>query len=104
MPSQQQSKRLRWMQKAQHHRRRSLSRRRSMAREQREDRQDRRRTQPGPPPTNQELVEEGLEGTIKRIVADRGFGFILCKDGREFFFHRSGLAQGVVFENLYEGQ
>ena len=30
------------------------------------------------------------EGTIKKIVADRGFGFIASEDGKEYFFHRSG--------------
>lgn len=28
-------------------------------------------------------------GTIKKIVADRGFGFITGEDGSEYFFHRS---------------
>ena len=42
-------------------------------------------------------------GTVKKIIADRGFGFIRSEDGREIFFHRSGL-QGVTFEALREGQ
>ena len=42
-------------------------------------------------------------GTVKKIIADRGFGFIRSEDGREIFFHRSGL-QGIVFESLQEGQ
>jgi cold shock protein len=29
-------------------------------------------------------------GTIKKVVADRGFGFIEGEDGKEYFFHRSG--------------
>ena len=32
------------------------------------------------------------EGTIKKIVADRGFGFISGEDGKEYFFHRSAIA------------
>jgi cold shock protein len=42
-------------------------------------------------------------GTIKRLVRDRGFGFILGSDGTELFFHRSAL-QGEGFESLTEGQ
>ena len=30
-------------------------------------------------------------GTIKKVVADRGFGFITAEDGKEYFFHRGGL-------------
>jgi CspA family cold shock protein len=29
-------------------------------------------------------------GTIKKLVPDRGFGFIAAEDGKEYFFHRSG--------------
>ncbi|TMC34638.1 MAG: cold shock domain-containing protein [Chloroflexi bacterium] len=29
-------------------------------------------------------------GTIKKIVSERGFGFIAAEDGKEFFFHKSG--------------
>jgi len=42
-------------------------------------------------------------GTIKRLVRDRGFGFILSQDGTELFFHRSAL-QGQAFDTLAEGQ
>ncbi len=30
-------------------------------------------------------------GTIKKLVSDRGFGFISATDGREIFFHQSSL-------------
>ncbi len=42
------------------------------------------------------------QGTIKKLVADRGFGFIKG-DSAELFFHRSEV-QGVEFEELREGQ
>lgn len=29
-------------------------------------------------------------GTIKKIVSERGFGFIAAEDGNEYFFHKSG--------------
>lgn len=42
-------------------------------------------------------------GTIKRIVRDRGFGFIRDDGGQEWFFHRSSVKTGS-FEELNEGQ
>ena len=30
-------------------------------------------------------------GTIKKLVSDRGFGFITAEDGKEYFFHRSAI-------------
>ena len=42
-------------------------------------------------------------GTIKRLVRDRGFGFIRDEGGQEWFFHRSSV-RGAVFELLREGQ
>jgi CspA family cold shock protein len=43
-----------------------------------------------------------MQGTIKSIVREKGFGFILSPDGKEVFFHRTGL-QGMAFEGLKEG-
>ena len=43
-----------------------------------------------------------MHGTIKRIIRDRGFGFIRTADGQEVFFHRSSL-QGLEFDALKEG-
>ena len=42
------------------------------------------------------------QGKIKRLVADRGFGFIEA-DRDDLFFHHSEL-QGVTIEELNEGQ
>ena len=44
-----------------------------------------------------------MQGTIKRIIRDRGFGFIRSTDGQEVFFHRSGLQQ-LNFDGLKEGE
>ena len=44
-----------------------------------------------------------LNGTIKRLVSDKGFGFILAGDGNEYFFHRSACG-GISFDELQEGQ
>jgi len=44
-----------------------------------------------------------MQGTIKRIIRDRGFGFIRSTDGQEIFFHRSSLQQ-LNFDGLKEGE
>lgn len=43
------------------------------------------------------------KGTIKRLILDRGFGFIQTAEDEELFFHRSDL-QDVQFADLREGQ
>ncbi|RJP29142.1 MAG: cold shock domain-containing protein [Candidatus Omnitrophota bacterium] len=42
-------------------------------------------------------------GKIKKLVRDRGFGFISDNDGRELFFHQSGLVD-AKFDTLTEDQ
>ena len=49
------------------------------------------------------MVREGIgetrvTGTVKKVVAERGFGFITAEDGQEYFFHRSGLDSSLSFE------
>ena len=44
-----------------------------------------------------------MSGTIKRLVREKGFGFIQATDGQEYFFHRTAL-QGNDFDTLREGQ
>ena len=43
-------------------------------------------------------------GTIKKVVADRGFGFIVAEDAKEYFFHRSGLESSIDFDRLTGGE
>jgi CspA family cold shock protein len=43
-------------------------------------------------------------GTVKKIVADRGFGFITGDDGKDYFFHRDALDASVGFERLAGGE
>lgn len=42
-------------------------------------------------------------GKIKKLVRDRGFGFISDTDGRELFFHQTGLIE-TSFNGLNEDQ
>jgi CspA family cold shock protein len=42
-----------------------------------------------------------MNGTIKRLVNDKGFGFVAASDGNEYFFHQSACEQ---FDSLREGQ
>ena len=44
-----------------------------------------------------------LNGTIKRLMSEKGFRFVASEDGNEYFFHQSGCS-GVQFEELREGQ
>lgn len=49
-------------------------------------------------------METRVTGTVKKLVADRGFGFISAADGNEYFFHRSGIDSSLVFEQLAVGE
>ena len=44
-----------------------------------------------------------INGTVKRLVADKGFGFIVADDGQEYFFHQSS-CDGGSFDTMREGQ
>ena len=43
------------------------------------------------------------QGKIKKLVSERGFGFIEGERGDDLFFHHSTL-QGATVEELCEGQ
>lgn len=42
-----------------------------------------------------------MKGKIKRLIRERGFGFIIAEDGNEVFFHRSALEK-TDFDALEE--
>lgn len=44
-----------------------------------------------------------MDGTIARVLADKGFGFIKAANGQEYFFHQSALIGARMFE-VREGQ
>ena len=44
-----------------------------------------------------------MTGTIKRLVSDKGFGFIAAGDGNEYFFHQSACSE-TRFDDFREGQ
>jgi len=43
-----------------------------------------------------------VKGRVKKLVPDRGFGFVRGDDGKEVFFHRSGLGTND-YDSLSEG-
>jgi len=43
------------------------------------------------------------KGTIRKLITDRGYGFIKTERGEDLFFHRNEL-QGVDYNSLREGQ
>ena len=43
-----------------------------------------------------------VRGKVKKLVPDRGFGFVRGEDGKEVFFHRSGLGANE-YDALSEG-
>ena len=44
-----------------------------------------------------------LNGTVKRLVSEKGFGFVAAEDGQEYFFHQSACPPGQ-FDTLTEGR
>jgi CspA family cold shock protein len=44
-----------------------------------------------------------VKGTIRRLIPDRGYGFIKTEDEKDLFFHRNDLEE-VDYNSLTEGQ
>ena len=51
-----------------------------------------------------ESVLTMTNGTIKKVISDRGFGFITGEDGKEYFFHKDGLSSSLEFDRLGGGE
>jgi CspA family cold shock protein len=43
-------------------------------------------------------------GTIKKVIAERGFGFITADDAKDYFFHRGALEPSLDFDRLVGGE
>ena len=43
-------------------------------------------------------------GSIKKVVSDRGFGFITTPDQKDYFFHRDALDSSLDFDRLMGGE
>lgn len=39
-----------------------------------------------------------MKGTVKFYNADKGFGFLIGEDGKDYFVHKSGLNEGVALD------
>ena len=45
-----------------------------------------------------------MTGSVKKIIRQKGYGFIVPDDGSDdIFFHRGSLAPRVEFEDINEG-
>lgn len=55
-----------------------------------------------PPATRAMPTGPKVRGRVKKLVPERGFGFVRGDDGKEVFFHRSGLA-ATDYDSLSEG-
>jgi cold shock CspA family protein len=40
-----------------------------------------------------------MNGTISKVLLEKGFGFIRGDDGQEYFMHRTAIRDGSVFEH-----
>jgi hypothetical protein len=46
-----------------------------------------------------------MNGTIKRVVSDKGFGFLAAGDRNEYFFHRAlGQIRAVIGPTGVDGE
>lgn len=60
------------------------------------DKSDTRNQRPAPEPPHL--------GVIEQIFTEEGYGFIVTQDGRQVYFHRNALADGLMIDSLEIGQ
>jgi cold shock CspA family protein len=46
----------------------------------------------------------GMEGVVRKLVIDRGFGFIRCDEGGDVFFHFRDLVGGLEWDERLEAR
>jgi CspA family cold shock protein len=44
------------------------------------------------------------QGNVRKLIADRGYGFITGDDGKDYFFHRGGVEPTLDFDRLVGGE
>ena len=55
------------------------------------------------------IITGRAQGTVQHVYPERGFGFIRCTKGaigdvgQDFFFHQSGLDDGLTMSELLQG-
>jgi CspA family cold shock protein len=55
-------------------------------------------------PVREDVEVNVTTGTIKKVVAERGFGFITAADAKDYFFHRNSLDSSLDFDRLVGGE
>ena len=50
------------------------------------------------------VLVTGCAGRIKKLVRERGFGFVQRDDGQEYFFHLTDLESELAWQSLEEGR
>ena len=53
---------------------------------------------------NSEGISPMATGTVKKVISDRGFGFITADAGKDYFFHRDALDSSIDFDRLVGGE
>ena len=43
-------------------------------------------------------------GSVRKLIADRGYGFITGDDAKDYFFHRGGVEAPLDFDRLAVGE